>query len=87
MNLAVEYNGAWNIIEVKLLRQGRSFETVMAEGTRQILGYGDSFFPVHASPEPSAPCYLLIFDRRPDKPAWAERLKWIETDALTVLGC
>jgi hypothetical protein len=93
MDLAVEYNGAWNIIEVKLLRQGRSFEAVMAEGTRQILGYRDSFFPAHASPEgegarePSAPCYLLIFDRRPDKPAWPERIKWINAEALTVLGC
>jgi hypothetical protein len=98
MDLAVEYNGAWNIIEVKLLRQGKTFETVMAEGIRQTLGYRDSFFPVHPSQdsdsvegsrvrEPSAPCYLLVFDRRNDKPAWPERLKWINTKAVTVLGC
>ncbi len=93
MDLAVEYNGAWNIIEVKLLRQGKNFETVMAEGLKQTLGYRDSFFPVRPSQDSErteaspAQCYLLIFDRRPDKPAWPERLKWITTEAITVLGC
>ncbi|MFP3043954.1 ATP-binding protein [Treponema primitia] len=89
MDLAVEYNGAWNIIEIKLLRQGRSFETVMAEGIKQTLGYRESFSSGHTSQarEPSVPCYLLIFDRRPDKPVWSERLKWINTEAVTVLGC
>ncbi|WP_041611702.1 ATP-binding protein [Treponema primitia] len=87
MDLAVEYRGDWNIIEVKLLRQGRSFEAIMAEGIKQTLGYRDSFFPVHASREAQAPCYLLIFDRRPDKPAWQERIKWIDAEGLTVLGC
>jgi hypothetical protein len=32
MDLAVGYKGAWNIIEIKLLRQGKAFETVMDEG-------------------------------------------------------
>jgi hypothetical protein len=26
MDLAVEYHGAWNILEIKLLRQGKSFD-------------------------------------------------------------
>jgi hypothetical protein len=65
----------------------------MAEGIKQTLGYRDSFFPGHASwdkdgtREPSVPCYLLIFDRRNDKPAWPDRLKWINAEGLTVLGC
>jgi hypothetical protein len=93
MDLAVEYKSVWNIIEVKLLRQGRSFEAVMAEGIKQTLGYRDSFFPVCPSQDSErteaspAQCYLLIFDRRPDKPAWPERLRWITTEAVTVLGC
>ncbi|MFP3043738.1 PD-(D/E)XK nuclease domain-containing protein [Treponema primitia] len=90
MDLAVEYNGAWNIIEIKLLRQGRNFETVMAEGLKQTLGYRDNFFPIRPSQDRNrteASCYLLIFDRRLDKPAWSERLKWITTEAVTVLGC
>jgi hypothetical protein len=39
--------------------------------------------------EPGAPagCYLIIFDRRPDKPAWSERLRWIEKGEVTVIGC
>jgi hypothetical protein len=88
MDLAVEYHGAWNIIEVKLLRQGRTFETVMAEGLKQTLGYRDRFFPSIPSQErQGAHCYLVIFDRRPDKPSWPERIKWIDAEAVTVLGC
>jgi hypothetical protein len=81
MDLAVEYHGAWNIIEVKLLRQGKSFDTLMAEGIKQTLGYRDSFSGTPIK------CYLLIFDRRPDKPAWSERIKWIKHDDVTVVGC
>jgi hypothetical protein len=88
MDLAVEYRGAWNIIEVKLLRQGKTFEKVTEEGIRQTLGYRDSFSPALRSRNGApARCYLLVFDRRPDKPAWAERLKWIEREDVTVVGC
>jgi hypothetical protein len=31
MDLAVEYNGAWNIIEVKVLKKGRTFDAVKKE--------------------------------------------------------
>jgi hypothetical protein len=81
MDLAVEYAGAWNIIEIKLLRQGKTFETVMGEGCRQILGYRERLLSVPAR------CYLLIFDRRPDKPSWDERLRWIDVKQVTVVGC
>ncbi|GHV90794.1 hypothetical protein AGMMS50268_12970 [Spirochaetia bacterium] len=88
MDLAVEYQGSWNIIEIKLLRQGKRFENLMAEGIRQTLGYRDSFSPALRSRN-GAPvgCYLIIFDRRAEKPAWGERLKWIEGDDVTVVGC
>jgi hypothetical protein len=33
------------------------------------------------------PAYLVIFDRRPDKPAWEERLGWDEDGDVTVVGC
>ncbi|MDR3247873.1 MAG: PD-(D/E)XK nuclease domain-containing protein [Treponema sp.] len=80
MDLAVEYKGAWNIIEIKLLREKQSFETVKAEGIKQILQYRERI-------SPQAPCYLLIFDRRPEKPGWAERLTWEDTGNVMVLGC
>jgi hypothetical protein len=87
MDLAVEYKGAWNIIEIKLLRKNKTFEGVMEEGSRQILQYRERV-------DPKAPCYLVIFDRRPEpsadspgKPSWDERLKWIAGAAVTVLGC
>ncbi|GHV93543.1 hypothetical protein AGMMS50268_40460 [Spirochaetia bacterium] len=88
MDLAVEYQGSWNIIEIKLLRQGKSFENLMAEGIRQTLGYRDSFSPALRSRN-GAPvgCYLIIFDRRAEKPAWGERLKWIDGADVTVVGC
>ncbi|GHV29133.1 hypothetical protein AGMMS4952_14320 [Spirochaetia bacterium] len=34
-----------------------------------------------------AQCYLVIFDRRAEKPGWSERLKWIAGDDVTVVGC
>jgi hypothetical protein len=82
MDLAVEYKGAWNIIEIKLLRKNKTFEAVQEEGSRQILQYRERI-------DPTAPCYLVIFDRRPEpeKPLWDERLKWIVGAAVTVLGC
>jgi hypothetical protein len=80
MDLAVEYKGGWNIIEIKLLRQGKTFETVMEEGTNQTLGYRDRL-------SLAANCYLVIFDRRLEKPSWDERLQWITNNDITVLGC
>jgi hypothetical protein len=80
MDLAVEYKDAWNIIEIKLLRKKQSFESVKEEGIGQTLQYRERIDPV-------APCYLVIFDRRPEKPEWAERLKWINDTDITIVGC
>jgi hypothetical protein len=80
MDLAVYYKGAWNIIEIKLLRKNKTFDRVREEGVRQILQYRERI-------DPEAPCYLVIFDRRPEKPEWAERLTWEQDGNLIVVGC
>jgi hypothetical protein len=80
MDLAVEYKGAWNIIEIKLLRKNKTFETMKEEGIKQILQYRERI-------DPAASCYLVIFDRRPDKPSWDERLIWLGDVEVTVVGC
>jgi hypothetical protein len=80
MDLAVEYKGAWNIIEIKLLRKNKTFESVKREGIRQTLQYRERI-------DPGAPCYLVIFDRRPVKPEWAERLSWEQDRDVIVIGC
>jgi hypothetical protein len=90
MDLAIEYKGAWNIIEIKLLRDKQSLGSVKAEGIKQILQYRDRI-------DPQAPCYLLIFDRRTKKAGWAKRLTWENkgnagngnagNGEVTVVGC
>ncbi|GHU64716.1 hypothetical protein FACS189447_02160 [Spirochaetia bacterium] len=92
MDLAVEYHGQWNIIEIKLLRQGKAFETLMEEGITQTLGYRERLSQqpgIAARTKGKEPvrCYLVIFDRRPEKPVWSERLKWISSGGVTVVGC
>jgi hypothetical protein len=93
MDLAVEYNGSWDIIEVKLIRQGKTFEAVQAEGKKQILRYRDNFAPtpgtraLRSTDGGPADCYLAIFDRRPEKPTWKDRIKWIRDGEITVVGC
>ncbi|GHT91070.1 hypothetical protein FACS1894140_0910 [Spirochaetia bacterium] len=92
MDLAVEYHGQWNIIEIKLLRRGKAFETLMEEGITQTLGYRERLsqqpgIAARAKGKEPARCYLVIFDRRPEKPAWKKRLKWITKDDVTVVGC
>jgi hypothetical protein len=89
MDLAVEYHGSWNIIEIKLLRRDRSFEAVMEEGIRQTLGYREVFSTSGGPGTGGVPprCYLIIFDRRPEKAPWDERLKWLPGEQVTVAGC
>jgi hypothetical protein len=86
MDLAVEYRGAWNIIEIKLLRAGKSRDALIEEGRRQVLRYRDNFSPRAAGGKPAA-CYLVIFDRRPEKGTWEERLFRAVDGDVTVLGC
>jgi hypothetical protein len=83
MDLAVEYKGAWNIIEIKLLREKQSVESVRAEGIKQILRYRERIAP-------AAPCYLVVFDRRAaagGQPDWEGRLTWENAGEVTVVGC
>jgi hypothetical protein len=89
MDLAVEYRGGWDIIEIKLLRPGKNLESLVAEGKKQILRYRDSFSPspLRSADGKPAACYLLVFDRRPDKESWEERLFWNREGDITVIGC
>jgi hypothetical protein len=95
MDLAVEYHGGWDILEIKLLREGKKFETLVEEGKRQVLRYRDNFAPARSAGTPAA-CYLIVFDRRkrsrpgtegPEGAGWEERLTWAVDGDVTVLGC
>jgi hypothetical protein len=82
MDLAVEYDKRWYIIEIKLVRSYNTPEEIRTEGLRQISCYRDKI-------DPSAPAYLVIFDRRPkakEKP-WEERITWTTEGTVQVLGC
>jgi hypothetical protein len=88
MDLAVEYNGAWNIIEVKLLRKGKTFDAVKTEGLRQTLRYKETFSPFFRPKDSSSVnAYLVIFDRRPDPLPWHERITWAKENEVTIVGC
>ena len=90
MDLAVEYGGSWNIIEIKLLRDRQTFETVKAEGLKQIVHYRDTLSSSRRMKEgKKIPCYLLIFDRRSEdrKLPWEERITWHVEGEVTVAGC
>jgi hypothetical protein len=84
VDLAVDFGGAWSIIEIKLIgRAGR--EKTIAEGLEQITRYRDSIAP-------DAPCYLVTFDRSGAgrRKAWSERLTWEIRDTpagmVTIVG-
>jgi hypothetical protein len=90
MDLAVEYKGEWNILEIKLLRDKQSYEKVLEQGLKQIIGYRDVFSSsLRTETDNPIPCYLLIFDRRPEekKLPWEERIRWENHGAVTALGC
>jgi hypothetical protein len=86
MDLAVEYHGHWDIIEIKLLRDRRNFEAVKEEGIRQTLAYRERFTG-KTGPDNPPGCYLIIFDRRTEKPSWEERLRWLPEEKLIVVCC
>ena len=89
MDLAVEYMGEWNIIEVKLLRSGQTFDWVKAKGMTQVIRYRDTFVPPVGCHKNITGVYLIIFDRRPQKQKtpWDERITWEVDGEVTVLGC
>jgi len=82
MDLGIEYNDHWNIIEIKLIHYYDTPQMVREEGLEQIRSYRDKLAP-------EAPSYLVIFDRRPEtksKP-WDERISWEQDGDVTILKC
>jgi hypothetical protein len=82
MDLLVEYNSGKQIIEIKLVYEKQSFDTVKAKGLEQTAKYRNTVAP-------DAPAYLVIFDRRSEtkeKP-WEERLSWEMEGNIVVVGC
>ena len=82
MDLAVEYNGKWFIIEIKLLHDYETPQLVEEEGLEQIKGYRDKI-------DAKAQSYLVIFDRRSKslQLPWEERIQWRTVGDFSVLGC
>jgi hypothetical protein len=82
MDLGIEYSGRWYIIEIKLVRDHDSPQTVKKEGLGQIRKYRDKF-------PPDTPAYLTVFDRRSQslKEPWKKRISWKRNGNVTVVGC
>ena len=86
MDLFVEYNSYKYIIEIKLIYEKQSPDTVKMKGLEQTAKYRDA-------KAPGCPAYLVIFDRRSKvkgKP-WEERIYWQEETVsggtITVVAC
>ena len=82
MDLGIEFNGHWHIIEIKLVHYYDTPPIVREEGLEQIRSYRDSLAP-------GAPSYLVIFDRRPEtkQKSWEERISWEVDGDVIVVGC
>jgi hypothetical protein len=82
MDLSIEYNGHWYIIEIKLIHYYDSPQAVREEGLEQIRNYRNALAP-------DAPAYLVIFDRRPGtkEKFWDERISWEQDCDVAVLEC
>jgi ASC-1-like (ASCH) protein len=82
MDLFIEYANKKYIVEVKLVHDYDTINSVQEEGTEQILSYRDKF-------DKSMPCYLVIFDRRSEdkKLPWEERITWNVEGEVTLVGC
>ena len=82
MDLLVEYTTKKYILEIKLVYERQSFETVKAKGLDQTAKYRDT-------KAPNASAYLVIFDRRAEtkQKTWDERLLWEVENSITVLRC
>jgi hypothetical protein len=89
MDLAVEYKGEWNIVEIKLWRKNQTLDRIKAEGLKQVRRYRETFVPPVGCHKNITGTYLVIFDRRPEdaKPPWDERITREIADDVTVLGC
>jgi len=82
MDVGVEYRGDWHVIEIKLVRDHDSPQTVREEGLEQIGYYRDRF-------DAGTPAWLLIFDRRTKtrEKDWNERITWEREGDVAVVGC
>ena len=80
MDLLIEYNNHKYIIEIKLVRDYDTLQTVREEGLEQIRKYRDKFAP-------GTLAWLTIFDRRSNtkSKSWEERMSWEEDGDVTVL--
>jgi hypothetical protein len=82
MDIFIEYNDKRYVIEIKLVHEKQSFDTVRVKGLEQTAKYCNA-------KAPDASAWLVIFDRRTktkEKP-WEERLSWTVVDGITVVGC
>jgi len=86
MDLFVEYNKYKYVIEIKLICEKQSPDTVKIKGLEQTSKYRDA-------KAPKCPACLVVFDRRDtakDRP-WEERIYWQEetvpNGTVTVVGC
>jgi hypothetical protein len=82
MDLGIEYNNHWYVIEIKLVHYYDTPQMVREEGLEQIRFYRDRLAP-------EAPAYLVIFDRRPEtrQKSWDERIFWESDGGIIVVGC
>jgi hypothetical protein len=76
MDLAIEYAGSWNIVEIKLVHPGDGRAATVDEGLAQAARYRDSV-------DSASPTYLVVFDRTQAGRAkpWDERITWESRDA------
>ncbi|MDR1887016.1 MAG: PD-(D/E)XK nuclease domain-containing protein, partial [Prevotellaceae bacterium] len=81
MDLAVEYNGIWYIIEVKIVHSYETPKMVIEEGLEQIQMYRDKI-------DSGASAYLVVFDRRPEaqQKSWDDRIKWEQAGDITIVS-
>jgi hypothetical protein len=82
MDLAIEYGKQWFIIEIKIIHSYETPDEVKEEGLEQIRSYRDRYGS-------DTPCYLVIFDRRPETKElpWSERIQWTMEEEINVVSC
>jgi hypothetical protein len=82
LDLLVEYNTAKYVIEIKLIYEKQSPDTIKTRGLEQTAKYRDKI-------SANAPAYLVIFDRRPEtkEKSWDQRLSREIQNGITVIGC
>jgi hypothetical protein len=73
MDLFIEYNNKFYIIEIKLIYEKQSPDMIKIKGLEQIAKYRDA-------KAPDCPAYLVIFDRRDSAKnlSWEQRISWQE---------